>query len=114
MYYAIGVSVPSLHRESTDSLIYIRTGICRSYAIITRQGPGEWTIVLRTCICVQVIYSVYTYPACYIHVQPTYEHLVYISSEHVNTHCLRYVHACVHVVYLFLHPRRAVKEDSIL
>ena len=22
MYYAIGVSVPSLHRESTDSLIY--------------------------------------------------------------------------------------------
>ena len=120
MYYAIGVSVPSLHRESTDSLIYIRTGICRSYAIITRQGPGEWTIVLRTCICVQVIYSVYTYPACYIHVQPTctYEHLVYISSEHVNTHCLNYyMYMCMHVcsvVYLFLHPRRAVKEDSIL
>ena len=26
MYYAIGVSVPSLHRESTDSLIAIETG----------------------------------------------------------------------------------------
>ena len=35
MYYAIGVSVPSLHRESTDSLIHVHVAIgmmmyCRS------------------------------------------------------------------------------------
>ena len=30
MYYAIGVSVPSLHRESTDSLI-----VCHIIIIIT-------------------------------------------------------------------------------
>ena len=30
MYYAIGASLSSLHRESTDSLIYIY-GVCRTY-----------------------------------------------------------------------------------
>ena len=37
MYYAIGVSVPSLHRESTDSLILTRK--LRLVTFYTKLGP---------------------------------------------------------------------------
>ena len=51
MYYAIGVSVPSLHRESTDSNIF---GYSPLYIkLVSMQAQARHK---RTCMFVQMLY----------------------------------------------------------
>ena len=49
MYYAIGVSAPSLHRESTDSLIHIRHKLPLTYLTVTSTWAKS--ITPKICFC---------------------------------------------------------------
>ena len=73
MYYAIGASVPSLHRESTDSLIHYNTWKIDILIIYFTKDPKDiaqqdleqvlallWVIICNYHLSAQVLYCVAT------------------------------------------------------
>ena len=62
MYYIIGMSMPSLQRESTDSLIQIMSLWFAIIRGVGKEGAGVYCLITCSCLILIIIIGTTTHP----------------------------------------------------